>query len=219
MKNFKRILLLFTLWVLAEGIAKENTNQVSSSKQVRPVSFEQEVSRNQTQKLTVTAKSSKKIEKSKAGGKRKPSSGPYKEDVFGADYYTPPRSVSQNIEQIKEHLHSLENLCKTQKNLEEKLAYVEQAIGQLKTLAEQTLEVFNIRSEDERFLLKVKDLAAAVNRGRPISSTFPTGDIRQTFEQFYRMHVRFPESDGVEDFPDLSARQIYKGLDCLYQSL
>ena len=131
------------------------------------------------------------------------------------------RSVTAKQNRLKFLLSSLPTICQMQKTFEEKTAYMDQTMKELHTLSRELV------NKHRSFGLAL----AIMNATEDNVNNFITADVHITPEKVKEVDLRnlftisyswydsrVTHNSKVEDFPDEWGKQIYQGLDCLYQA-
>lgn len=140
-------------------------------------------------------------------------------EVFGEDYdkdldFEPTRK------KVNVHLEAIAGLCKTETmTLREKVEVLTSHIQELEAIIAHYREVPNLGTDDALFLWALGAMISwdSLSYARPITAKFVKEvDVRRLFVSAYRSRYNLPEDTELDEFPDW-AKQIYSGLECLYQ--
>ncbi len=138
-----------------------------------------------------------------------------KASVLGEDYYKPLESAPLR-KAVGTHLQAITAVCETQKSLNEKVDHVHNTLKDLMRVIQNYLKQ-RLKSDDGLFLRTIRDNIEELIPLFDAIKQSPSINILDAFVRYYHFYYNLPDNTSVKEFPDEWAKQIYYGLECLYE--
>ena len=231
MKAIKYIILIVLF--LSPAFAKKSKKDPSVNHKTNPIASASKTPNNKQPKSvkpiasSKTKKSKSHKTKSKASSKTKtsvnkkaPASIYYdraKEEFLGADYYQPIDSKLVR-DPVMKQLQNIENLCRSQTSLQEKIDLLESSLQKIRAVANQYFEEPKLKTEDQLWIGGINSNISrqSISLNQPITqNVLMQINIKRHFLLSYYNHYRLPDDTSVENLPHQWAQMIYKGLSCI----